>query len=106
MHWVTHNTYTLLVQVEHKGTQIDLASVTAQLPAELASRPADLFDAFAEMLRAGADRMEHRRVLSSTFCFSRNGCARSVNHSPVVDCDSNRLAAAGTRRSIQAVKGR
>lgn len=67
MDWITHNKYTLTVQVDHKGTPIDLASVTAQLPAELASRPADLFDAFAEMLRAGADRLDTRRVLPSTF---------------------------------------
>lgn len=62
-----YRTYTLTVQVEHEGEQIDLASVTAPLPAELASRPADLFDAFAEMLRAGADRLDTKHMLSSAF---------------------------------------
>jgi len=75
-----YRTYTLTVQVDHKGTPIDLASVTAQLPSELASRPAELFDAFAEVLRAGADRLDTRRMLSSDFLSKRIGSARSINH--------------------------
>ena len=62
-------------------TFIDLGHVTAELPWELASMPPELLDAFAEMLRAGADRLPPRSVLFSTFHSSRNGRARSTDHS-------------------------
>jgi len=50
-------TYRLTISVAAKDTFIELGHVTAELPAELASRPPELLDAFAEMLRAGADRL-------------------------------------------------
>jgi hypothetical protein len=78
MDYLTYKRYTLVMQVEHKGEPIELGSVSAQLPAELESRPADLFDAFAAMLRAGADRMPDKRMLSSSFCSSRNGPPAAV----------------------------
>lgn len=64
---LTYRTYTLVVQVHHRDSRIELAQIDAALPADLAGRPADLLDAFAVMLRAGADRIEAQHVLPSTF---------------------------------------
>ena len=98
----THRTYRLTMSVAAGETFIDLGHVEAQLPAELAGMPPELLDAFAEMLRAGADRLEPRRVLSSCFHSSRNGRARSIDPLTHVVVDRSKQP---SRRSCGHLEG-